>query len=157
MIVAGVLAIVVPPAAGIAVAPLVAWLLIFSGAVHLAFAWYTRTTGGFVWELLLGILYILGGTYLLFHPMADLLIWERIPGVPLGTTTQPDAWFGLAAIRWHRHRDPRTDDLEDVAVQYGMGDRYTCGDQYSFQRGFSSGAVFGRSPCGGQVGVGAGQ
>ncbi len=72
MIVAGVLAIVVPPAAGIAVAPLVAWLLIFSGAVHLAFAWYTRTTGGFVWELLLGILYILGGTYLLFHPMAGL-------------------------------------------------------------------------------------
>jgi uncharacterized membrane protein HdeD (DUF308 family) len=72
MIVAGVLAIVVPPAAGIAVALLVAWLLIFSGTVHLAFAWHTRTTGGFVWKLLLGILYILGGAYLLFHPMAGL-------------------------------------------------------------------------------------
>lgn len=72
VILAGILAIVVPPVAGIAVALLVACLLIFSGAVHLAFAWYTRTTGGFVWELLLGILYILGGAYLLFHPMAGL-------------------------------------------------------------------------------------
>src|SRR5271169_4387085 len=65
MIVAGVLAIVVPPAAGIAVALLVAWLLIFSGTVHLAFAWHTRTIGGVVWKLLWGILYILGGAYLL--------------------------------------------------------------------------------------------
>jgi len=72
MIVAGFLAIVVPPAAGIAVALLVAWLLIFSGGIHLAFAWHTRTTGGFIWELLLGFLYILGGAYLLFHPRAGL-------------------------------------------------------------------------------------
>lgn len=72
MIVAGILAIVVPPAAGIAVAILVAWLLVFSGGAHLVFAWHTRTTGGFVWELLLGILYILVGAYLLFHPVAGL-------------------------------------------------------------------------------------
>ena len=72
MIIAGVLAIVVPPAAGIAVAIFVAWLLIFSGGAHLAFAWRTRTTGGFLWELLLGILYIAVGVYLLLHPVAGL-------------------------------------------------------------------------------------
>ena len=72
MIVAGILAIVVPPAAGIAVAILVGWLLVFSGAAHLVFAWHTRTTRGFVWELLLGILYILIGAYLLFRPVAGL-------------------------------------------------------------------------------------
>jgi uncharacterized membrane protein HdeD (DUF308 family) len=72
MIVAGIFAIVVPPAAGIAVAILVAWLLVFSGAAHLVFAWHTRTTGGFIWELLLGILYILVGAYLLSHPAAGL-------------------------------------------------------------------------------------
>jgi uncharacterized membrane protein HdeD (DUF308 family) len=72
MIVAGILAIVVPPAAGIAVAILVAWLLVFSGAAHLVFAWHTRTTGGFLWELLLGIVYILVGAYLLSHPLAGL-------------------------------------------------------------------------------------
>lgn len=72
MIVAGILAIVIPPAAGIAVAILVAWLLVFSGGAHLVFAWHTRTTGGFIWELLLGILYILVGAYLLSHPVAGL-------------------------------------------------------------------------------------
>lgn len=72
MIVAGILAIVVPPAAGIAVAIFVAWLLVFSGAAHLAFAWRTRATSGFFWELLLGILYIAVGAYLLSHPVAGL-------------------------------------------------------------------------------------
>lgn len=72
MIIAGVLAIVVPPAAGIAVAILVGWLLVFSGGAHLVFAWRTRTTAGFLWELLLGILYIAVGAYVLLHPVAGL-------------------------------------------------------------------------------------
>jgi uncharacterized membrane protein HdeD (DUF308 family) len=72
MIVTGLLAIAVPQAAGIAVNLLVAWLLVFSGAAHLIFAWHTRTTGGMLWELLLGILYIFIGAYLLFHPVAGL-------------------------------------------------------------------------------------
>ena len=73
MILAGILAIVIPPAAGIAVEVLVAWLLVFSGGAHLIFAWYTRTTGGFFWELLIGALYIAVGGYLLFHPVAGLI------------------------------------------------------------------------------------
>jgi len=72
LIVAGILAIVMPPAAGIAVLVLVAWLLMFSGAVHLVFAWHTRTAGGMIWELLLGILYIFVGIYVLLHPVAGL-------------------------------------------------------------------------------------
>jgi uncharacterized membrane protein HdeD (DUF308 family) len=72
MLLAGVLAIVLPPIAGIAVVLVVAWLLMFSGAVHLVFAWYTRTTGGFVWELLLGTLYVFVGAYTLLHPVAGL-------------------------------------------------------------------------------------
>src|SRR5438128_2433530 len=39
MIVAGIFAIASPLAAGIAVNLLVAWLLVFSGFAHLAFAW----------------------------------------------------------------------------------------------------------------------
>jgi uncharacterized membrane protein HdeD (DUF308 family) len=72
MIVAGVLAIVIPPAAGLTVILVVAWLLMFSGATHLVFAWHTRTSGGFVWELLLGVLYIAVGAYALVHPVAGL-------------------------------------------------------------------------------------
>lgn len=73
MIVAGILAIASPLAAGIAVNLLVGWLLIFSGCAHLAFAWYAHTGGGVVWELLVGILYIFIGVYLLMHPLAGLM------------------------------------------------------------------------------------
>jgi uncharacterized membrane protein HdeD (DUF308 family) len=72
MLLAGFLAIVVPPVAGIAVAVFVAWLLIFSGAAHLVFAWHTRTTGGIIWEVLLGLAYIIVGCYILRSPVAGL-------------------------------------------------------------------------------------
>ena len=72
MIVAGLLGVIVPPAAGLAVAVLVAWLLVFSGGAHFVFAWHVRTLGGLVWELLLGTVYLLVGAYLLLHPVAGL-------------------------------------------------------------------------------------
>jgi uncharacterized membrane protein HdeD (DUF308 family) len=46
---------------------------VVSGCAHLVFAWYTRSTGGLLWELLLGVLYIFIGVYLLMHPVAGLL------------------------------------------------------------------------------------
>jgi len=73
MILTGVLAIALPQVAGIAVNLVVAWLLAFSGAAHLVFAWHTRTTRGALWELLLGVLYIVVGAYLLLHPVAGLV------------------------------------------------------------------------------------
>ena len=72
MILAGVLGIIIPPAAGLAVTVLVGWLLVLSGAAHLVFGWHTRTAGGFIWELLLGMLYIFVGVYTLFHLAAGL-------------------------------------------------------------------------------------
>jgi len=72
MILAGILAIASPLAAGFAVNILVAWLLVFSGCIHLVYAWYRPGTGGFLWELLVGILYICIGVYLLMHPIAGL-------------------------------------------------------------------------------------
>jgi uncharacterized membrane protein HdeD (DUF308 family) len=72
MILAGFLAIALPEVAGITINLLVAWLLIFSGVAHLVFAWHLRTTGGILWELLLGVLYIIVGAYLLLHPVLGL-------------------------------------------------------------------------------------
>lgn len=72
MIIAGLAAIFVPPAAGVAVAVFVGWLLIFSGVMHLVFGWHTRSTGGFLWELLLAIAYGWIGFYVLVHPLAGL-------------------------------------------------------------------------------------
>jgi uncharacterized membrane protein HdeD (DUF308 family) len=65
MIVAGFLAIVVPPVAGLAVTILVGWLLVFSGIMHFVFAWHMRGTVLIIWEILLGIVYVLAGGYVL--------------------------------------------------------------------------------------------
>lgn len=72
LILAGVFAIALPPIAGIGVLLLVAWLIIISGAVHLFFAWQTRTTGQMIWELLLGFLYIAIGVDVLMQPVTGL-------------------------------------------------------------------------------------
>jgi uncharacterized membrane protein HdeD (DUF308 family) len=63
---------VIPPIAGIGVVLAIAWLLMFSGAFHLIFAWHTRGAGGLILELLLGILYLGVGAYTLVHPVAGL-------------------------------------------------------------------------------------
>ena len=99
MILAGLLAIASPMAAGIAVNVVVAWLLVFSAGVHLVFAWYRRSAGGFLWELLVGILYMYIGVYLLTHPVAGLesltialaiyLFVEAILEFVLGFTLRP--------------------------------------------------------------------
>ena len=73
MILAGVLAIGLPVAAGITVNILVAWLLVFCGVAHLAFGWHLRGIGGVLWQVLLGALYIAIGVYLLIHPVAGLV------------------------------------------------------------------------------------
>lgn len=72
IIMAGILAIIVPPVSGIAVTILVGWLLLFCGAAHVAYAWHARSGGGILWGILLAILYIVAGGYLLLHPMAGL-------------------------------------------------------------------------------------
>jgi uncharacterized membrane protein HdeD (DUF308 family) len=72
MIGAGVLAIGLPMVAGIAVGALVAWLLLFSGVLHLVFAWRSHAAGAVVWEILLGVVYGAIGVYLLAYPLVEL-------------------------------------------------------------------------------------
>jgi uncharacterized membrane protein HdeD (DUF308 family) len=73
LVLAGLLAMAVPRAAGIAVSALFGWLLVLSGVGHLLFAFHTRSFGGVLWEFLLGVLYILAGAYLLLYPLAGLV------------------------------------------------------------------------------------
>ena len=73
LIVAGLAAIALPQIAGIAVNLFVGWMLIFSGAVHIFYAWQTRRNGGVVWGMLLGIVYAVIGGYLLANPVLGLV------------------------------------------------------------------------------------
>jgi uncharacterized membrane protein HdeD (DUF308 family) len=72
MVVAGFFAIVIPPAAGLAVTILVGWLLVFSGVMHFVYAWHMRSTGTIIWEILVGIAYVVVGGYVLFHPLLGM-------------------------------------------------------------------------------------
>jgi len=73
MIVAGVLAIFLPMIAGIAITAVVGWLLLFSGILHLVFAWRSRSAGAIIAEILLGIVYGWIGLYLLTRPVLGLV------------------------------------------------------------------------------------
>ncbi|HVK77312.1 MAG TPA: HdeD family acid-resistance protein [Kofleriaceae bacterium] len=75
MIVAGLLAIAMPMAAGIAVNVFVGWMLVIGGVSHLVYAWHRRTEGAraVIWEVVRGVLYVAVGLYLLLNPLVGLL------------------------------------------------------------------------------------
>ena len=71
-VVLGAFAIVEPGVAGLAVALLVGWLLIFGGGVHLFSSFSGGGAGRVIWHVFLGILYVVGGVYFLTHPLLGL-------------------------------------------------------------------------------------
>ena len=72
MILAGILALVVPAMTGVAVTLVIGWLLIISGILHLGFAWRAGGPGAVVWEILLAVVYGAIGLYLLANPVIGL-------------------------------------------------------------------------------------
>jgi uncharacterized membrane protein HdeD (DUF308 family) len=72
MIAAGVVAMCVPIIAGVAITAIVGWLLIFSGLLHVGFAWRAGRASSVLWEILLGVLYGAIGFYLVASPVAGL-------------------------------------------------------------------------------------
>ena len=57
-----------PLATGIGVSIAVGWIIVFGGIAYVASAFSARGAGSFLWRLLIGIVYILGGLYLAFNP-----------------------------------------------------------------------------------------
>jgi uncharacterized membrane protein HdeD (DUF308 family) len=74
LIVAGLFAILVPTVSGIAITLVFGWAMVFSGITHFIFAFKTHTTGGRIWELLVGAVYLFTGFVLLMHPLDSLLV-----------------------------------------------------------------------------------
>ena len=101
MIGAGVLAIGLPMMAGMAVGALIAWLLLFSGALHLAFAWRGHTAAGVLWEILLGVAYGAIAFYLLAHPLVALTSLTLAVGIYLFVEGLLEflLWFELRPLR----------------------------------------------------------
>jgi uncharacterized membrane protein HdeD (DUF308 family) len=69
----GVLAIVLPPLATIAVEVIVGWLLLMSGIVGLIATLRMRSAPGFWWSLLSAVLGIVAGIVLLRWPLSGVV------------------------------------------------------------------------------------
>jgi uncharacterized membrane protein HdeD (DUF308 family) len=77
----GMMAIIEPGVAGLAVTILVGWLLIFGGGAHLVAALSGGGAGRVIFQVLIGIVYILGGVYSLTHPLLALGTLTLLLGV----------------------------------------------------------------------------
>jgi uncharacterized membrane protein HdeD (DUF308 family) len=73
LILAGLVAILLPPIMGLGVTLYIGWLLIVSGIAHFVFAWKSHSAGAVLWEVLVGFVYLFAGGYLVLHPLAGLL------------------------------------------------------------------------------------
>ncbi len=71
-IVLGFFAILEPAVAGIGVALLVGWLLIFGGVAHLISAFGGGGAKRVIFQVLIGIVYLIGGFYFLTHTLLGL-------------------------------------------------------------------------------------
>jgi len=73
LVVLGLIAIVVPPIATLAVELLFGWLFLLSGVVGLITTFWMRDAPGFWWSLLSGVLGIAAGIVLLVWPLSGVL------------------------------------------------------------------------------------
>ncbi len=72
MIVLGLLAVGLPFATGIGISILMSCIIVFGGLAYLTYAFAARGAGAFIWRMLIGIAYIIGGGYLALHPRLAL-------------------------------------------------------------------------------------
>jgi uncharacterized membrane protein HdeD (DUF308 family) len=69
LILFGMMAIGSPFLAAVAVNVVIAWLIVFAGAVHLILAFHAHRAGSLIWKLLVGVAYLFFGVYLIRHPV----------------------------------------------------------------------------------------
>ncbi|HVZ14612.1 MAG TPA: HdeD family acid-resistance protein [Bauldia sp.] len=80
-IIGGVLAIAMPLLAGIAVALAVGWALILLGIVQLVQAWSMRSWGGVVWQIIIGLVFVIGGIGMLVNPIVAAVTLTLLIGL----------------------------------------------------------------------------
>jgi len=72
MIISGILAVAMPPIAGLTVTVMFGWLMIVTGVLHLGLAWRGQGAAAVIGEIAIAVLYGAIGFYMLAHPLAGL-------------------------------------------------------------------------------------
>jgi uncharacterized membrane protein HdeD (DUF308 family) len=73
LLLAGLIAIALPPIAGIAASVFFGWLLMVASVAHLIYAWSQRGAGAVIWQILIGIVYFIAALYMLLLPVAGMV------------------------------------------------------------------------------------
>jgi uncharacterized membrane protein HdeD (DUF308 family) len=68
----GIAAIIEPEVAGLAITILVGWLFVFGGVAHVFAAFGAHGAERTIWQILIAFAYLVGGIYLLMHPLLGL-------------------------------------------------------------------------------------
>ena len=100
LILAGLIALVLPLETAIGIAIALSCLIIAAGVFHLIFAVAAGSFGGYLWRTLIGILYVGGGIYFFMHPARALAAYTFALGVVflVEGLLQIVAFFGIRAL-----------------------------------------------------------
>ena len=130
-ILAGILAVAAPMAAGLAATLLVGWFITFSAAIHLWLTFEPQRLSSRLWHVLAAAIYGVGGLYLIARPDVGLLSLTLFVSVMLvvAGVFRVAAYFSLeredgcalAVGRWRAHNPPRSADLCGVACKQSLG------------------------------------
>lgn len=80
LIVLGLIAVALPAVTTLVTETWIALILISAGTAKLFYAFQTRDRGGFLWKLLLGVLYVATGLMLFFNPYTGVLTLTLLLG-----------------------------------------------------------------------------
>ena len=80
-IIGGVFAIAMPLYSSIAVTLVVGWTLIIVGIVQLIQSWSIRTWGGFIWQLVIGLIILAGGISMIVDPIVAAVTLTLLVGI----------------------------------------------------------------------------
>jgi uncharacterized membrane protein HdeD (DUF308 family) len=83
LIVLGLIALFAPFFAGEVLVSVIGWVLIVVGCTHFWAAWHIRGKGAEVWEVLIGVAYIVAGVLLMRHPLVGLVSLTAILAIYL--------------------------------------------------------------------------
>jgi uncharacterized membrane protein HdeD (DUF308 family) len=83
LIIAGTAAIMAPTYAGIGLALMLGWILVFAGAFQLIHSFGSAGWGAFFWRFLGGLLYLAAGIMLLVYPLKGMITLTLILAILL--------------------------------------------------------------------------
>jgi len=69
----GILAIIFPISFSVGITKVIGCLVLVAAIGHFAFAFHAREVGGFFWQILIGLLYLVGASCLLINPLLGVV------------------------------------------------------------------------------------